>query len=165
MPFRKKDQTILADLKKAKSIFRDLEEVLVFYERLFQVQFAFKDQRRVARGPDTGRKGKSIFKLWRPDCRKSVSRNWACGRPPMGSLSRHRQIIDPLYRLPLRPQHRTVSREDHRKCAGDFCRPRPAGYFRCFGYHRQDRQRTGIGSFSAAGLRTDSAPDPSGLMA
>ena len=44
MPFSRRDQTILADLEKAKSIFRDLEEVLAFYEKIFQVQFGFKDR-------------------------------------------------------------------------------------------------------------------------
>ncbi len=33
---------ILADLRKAKSIYPDLEEVLDFYENLFQTQFTFK---------------------------------------------------------------------------------------------------------------------------
>jgi formate dehydrogenase maturation protein FdhE len=38
----KRDQKILDDLGKAKSVFPDLEEVLAFYEKIFQVQFAFK---------------------------------------------------------------------------------------------------------------------------
>jgi len=44
MPFSRRDQTILADLEKAKSIFPDLEEVLAFYEKIFQIQFGFKDR-------------------------------------------------------------------------------------------------------------------------
>lgn len=52
MPFRRRDQTILSDLGKAKSIFRDLEEVLAFYEKVFQVQFGFKD--RLERQEKTG---------------------------------------------------------------------------------------------------------------
>lgn len=44
MPFSKRDQTILADLEKAASISRDLEEMLVFYKKLFRMQFAFKDR-------------------------------------------------------------------------------------------------------------------------
>ena len=44
MPSSRRDQTILADLEKAKSIHRDLEEVLAFYEKIFQVQFGFKDR-------------------------------------------------------------------------------------------------------------------------
>jgi FdhE protein len=42
MPFPERDQRILADLRKAESLFRDLEEVLAFYGRLFRIQFAFK---------------------------------------------------------------------------------------------------------------------------
>ena len=39
-----RDQAILADLEKAKATFRELEEVLTFYEKIFGVQFAFKDR-------------------------------------------------------------------------------------------------------------------------
>ena len=44
MAFSKRDQTILTDVGKAKAIHRDLEEVLAFYEKVFQIQFAFKYQ-------------------------------------------------------------------------------------------------------------------------
>jgi hypothetical protein len=42
MPFSKREQTILADLEKAKSTFPDVVEILTFYERIFRVQFALK---------------------------------------------------------------------------------------------------------------------------
>ena len=44
MMFSKRDQTILAVLRKVKPLYRDLGEVLDFYENLFQVQFVFKCQ-------------------------------------------------------------------------------------------------------------------------
>jgi hypothetical protein len=44
MLFSERDQTIMAALRKVKPLYRDLEEVLDFYENLFQVQFAFKRQ-------------------------------------------------------------------------------------------------------------------------
>ena len=44
MAFSKRDQTILADMAKARSIYRDLEEVLAFYEKVFRIQFSFKDR-------------------------------------------------------------------------------------------------------------------------
>jgi len=44
MPFSKKDQEISADMAKARSIYRDLEEVLAFYEKVFRIQFSFKDR-------------------------------------------------------------------------------------------------------------------------
>lgn len=48
MPFSNREQTILDDIRKAKSIFPDLGELLVFYEKVFQLQFAYKD--RLAKG-------------------------------------------------------------------------------------------------------------------
>ena len=44
MQFSKQDQMILADLRKAKSIYPDLKEILDFYENLFQTQFTFKSR-------------------------------------------------------------------------------------------------------------------------
>ena len=81
MPFSKREQTILADLEKAKSTFPDVVEILTFYERIFRVQFALKCRLEKEEGPDTGRKGKSIFKPWKTDPRKFVSKNWACNSP------------------------------------------------------------------------------------
>jgi hypothetical protein len=42
MQLSNRDQKILADLGKARSLYPDLKEVLDFYHRLFQTQFAFK---------------------------------------------------------------------------------------------------------------------------
>lgn len=44
MPFNDRDQTILTDLSKAQSIFPDLGELLAFYERVFHLQFSWKDR-------------------------------------------------------------------------------------------------------------------------
>ena len=52
MPFSKRDQTILADLEKAKSIFPDLGELLAFYEKVFQVPVCV--QRSAGKGRKAG---------------------------------------------------------------------------------------------------------------
>jgi len=44
MPFNNRGQTFLADLRKAKAIFPDLGELLTFYEKVFQIQVAFKER-------------------------------------------------------------------------------------------------------------------------
>ncbi len=48
MSFSQRDQTILSDLGKAQAIYRDLKELLDFYEKLFRAQFAFKSQLRAS---------------------------------------------------------------------------------------------------------------------
>jgi FdhE protein len=44
MSMKSRDQTILADVHKAKSVLPDLDELLTFYEKVFRLQFAFKDR-------------------------------------------------------------------------------------------------------------------------
>ncbi len=48
MEFSPRDQAILSDLRKARLVHEDLNELLEFYEKLFLVQFAFKSTLRAS---------------------------------------------------------------------------------------------------------------------
>ena len=156
MPFSRRDQTILADLEKAKATFRDLEEVLAFYEKIFQVQFGFKDRLE--------RQEKAGF------CRREIRlQDLANGFPqirfeelglqPVPLFTLYQDLVKLLipYTCSAYDLKRSRLRTDLGTCLGRFGKG-PLIVSGGFGRHRQDGQRIGLGSLFAAGMRRDPSP-------
>jgi len=111
MQFSNREQTILGDIRKAKAIFPDLGELLAFYEKVFQVQFAYKD--RLAKGGKAETWGKREIRLQALETGFPQVRFEELGLEPGSLLSLARDLLGLL--IPYTGSHQTIALESSLK--------------------------------------------------